>query len=206
MKKLSLLDLFLFLASIAIFVFVGCDKANKEQPEAEKDNIEKMDVAAETLAKVRELEKQNTFVGYLQARDLFFILTKKEPALGIREDVLYEILKVHCLHLKLAFANEDIIDKRTLIQMDYGLIVYTLAKGYINFHPSGRHCPLMQKIISYWKDPPVPLPEEIKKQPFNIGKYNLERFIHGMKNFGGVEIIDFYKTQDWEKYEKELGT
>ncbi|MFA4834046.1 MAG: hypothetical protein WC619_04360 [Patescibacteria group bacterium] len=190
MKKLGLFGVFLFLAFAAVFVFVGCGKSDEEQVE-------------QTLVKVRELEKENTSAGYLQAQYLLFTLSKQKPAFADREEALYEILKVHCLYFKLVFVNEDILERRTLVQMDYGLMIYDLAKKYIDLYPSGRHCPLMKKIISCWKEPPVPSPEEIAGETFDISKYNEKRFLHGISNLGGEEIINFCKTFDWDKYERD---
>ncbi|TES86792.1 MAG: hypothetical protein E3J89_01940 [Candidatus Aminicenantes bacterium] len=164
------------------------------------------DTPEEILVAVRELEKQDTSDGYHRARNLLLNLTNENPSLAAREQILYELVKIHCLHFKLALTCEDMFfEKRTLIQLDYGFMIYTFAEAYIHLHPEGRHSSLMQRMVSFWEEPPKPLPEEIEKKPFNPNEFHLERFMHGLKNFGKVGLlVNFLKTYDWEKHEREV--
>ena len=100
--------------------------------------------------------------------------------------------------MKLAHVGKATVQLRTISQLDYGFTIYSYAAGYAELFPRGKYVSLMKKIASLWNEPPEPLPEEIRKKPFDPSKYHMERFLHGIMNLGVKEFLDFVDTYEWK--------
>lgn len=182
----------------ALCLMHGCQESGQQQGSSAKapsDVIERD--AAEKLAEIQALEAMNTFNDYGRARVTLDKWIAADPRFGCREDVIYEYVRVRCLQWKVALASDDAIDKRTLVQLDDGYALWTAATKYTDLYPTGRHAHTMRQILSLWKQAPTPLQDSIASRPFEIGAFNLERYMHGLENLGGPEFLTFMKTESW---------